>query len=165
MNTLVSDMTASAVVDAYRFLYGVEPSEAPKSSSLFMYCQPYLVRSQSPVDDGRRVRGAAAHTAVRNMVQQRAVERAEADSSPLEPIFEKQESIQPWVASTERFAEQVQLRFQQSARDDVVDDEAETEPAQSMRQEVAFETVDKLRAAVARMAASDTGGLAGGGAA
>lgn len=160
MHTLANDPSASEVVDAYRFLYGTEPADAPKSLSLFMYCQPYLVRTQAQAPTGeRRLRGAASHTGLRNLVQARAVERAVTDESPLQPIIESSGTVQPWIASTERFAEQVQLRFQQSARDDDAGDDR----TQDVRHEVAFETVNKLRAAVARMAAGDVGGGAASG--
>jgi hypothetical protein len=160
MNTVTDDPAPGVLVEAYRFLYSVEPADAPKSSSLFMYCQPYRVRTKAVDDDRRRTRGSSAHTAVRNPVQARVVERVATDESPLEKIFDTQDTILPWVASTERFAEQVQLRFQQSARDEQGTD---PEESQSVRHEVALDTVNKLRSAVARIAADDIGGGATGG--
>jgi len=157
MHTVRHDPPAGAVTDAYRFLYGIEPMDAPKSSSLFMYCQPYRVRTKDAAAELGRLRRVGDHTGVRNAQQQDAVERVAFESSPLDPIFEKEETVLPWVASTERFAEQVQLRLQQSARDQ---DEAEPDDSRELRHQVTLDTLDKLRAAVARMASAESAGSA-----
>lgn len=70
-------------------------------------------------------------------------------------IFQKAETVLPWVASTERFAEQVQLRFQQAVRDQ---DDVEPDDSREHRQQVTLDTLDKLRASVARIAAAASTG-------
>jgi hypothetical protein len=163
MNTLMADPAAAAVTDAYRFLYSVEPMDAPKSTSLFMYCQPYRVKTTEASTPQDRLWRLDDHPRANNAPQMQAAQRAGFASSALDEIFEKQESVLPWVASTERFAEQVQLRIQQLARDQ---EEEGPDQSRDLRQQVALDTLSKLRESVARVAsdqaASGTEGKAEG---
>ncbi len=64
-------------------------------------------------------------------------------ASPLDPLFWQGENIATWVAATERFAEQVQLKYQEMARDELLPGEmAERQTRLVMK------TMDSLREAV-----------------
>jgi hypothetical protein len=79
----------------------------------------------------------------RNSVQSQVAASA-LETSPLDPFFARGDQVVSWVASTQRFAEQVQLRYQQVARDEVMSPERCSHDAK-----VALDTVDELRRAVA----------------
>lgn len=189
------DPDAGALAAGYHFLYSNTPEAPPRSTALFIYCQPYLsadavsqqvrpsparVRGRprggpsraapgaepsegaveyssqvSPVPQESRAQPAFAKLA-RNTMQLAQVARtytASADS-PLDQFFGHDENVATWIASTERFAEQVQLRFQELARDDLL-------PTQIRKHQtrLAMETIESLRKAVAHEAvqASDNG--------
>ena len=162
MHVLREDPQAGALAAGYEFLYSVEPHPPPRSTALFMYCQPYLaadkVARPAPgvmVERGARAmppveaiagasRGVPVRAIARNAVQAQAATRS-MKASPLDAIFSGSERVSSLVASTERFAEQVQLRYQQMARDDLVSKGA----AGDAEAKATFETLDKLRRAVA----------------
>lgn len=127
MHSLGRDPDGGALAAGYHFLFGTAPEPAPRSTALFMYCQPSL-----------------------------QVQRTD-DLSPLGALFAGDENASPWIASTERFAEQVQLRYQELARDELL-----PEPLRERQTQLALETVDRLRAAVADALASpsEQGGAA-----
>jgi len=145
MHVLRHDPAAAALADGYRLLYSLQAEEAPRSTSLFIYCQPYRVKGTSK-GDYELQDAQPDYSFSRNTWQQHTAERASV-SSPLDVLFQEEESVLPWVAATERFAEQVELRLQQSARDEDQPDEE-----QGRQQSVAMDIVDKLRASVARHA-------------
>lgn len=162
MHNLAADSHGEALAAGYAFLYGLEPQAAPESNALFIYCQPYLeagvvsfsaasqgmaraaLRSRGAITkDGTTVSPFRVSPVARNPFQQEAAARS-LDQSPLDRFFGA-ERVSPLVASTERFAEQVQLKYQQLARDDRL-------PAIGTRAaefEATCDTLDKLRAAVA----------------
>ena len=130
--------------DAYRFLYSPQPELPPRHASLFIYCQPYRVRDVAPraVAKGPDTR-ERSFTVTRNVVQTEVAESAN-EPSPLDALFTRGGQVQSWVASTQRFVEQVQLRYQQVARDELMSPERCSHDAK-----VALDTVDELRRAVA----------------
>ena len=146
MNTLHADPGAAALVGAYHLLYSKDPMDAPKSSALSMYCQPYRVKSIHGPDAAPR--GSVDFGVMRNVQQREAAELVTQSSSPLDAYFAKGDVL-PWVASTERYVENVQLRFQHSAQNSVDD---QPDESVALRQEVTMQTLDKLRSAVARIA-------------
>ena len=169
MHVLREDPQAGALAAGYAFLYSLEPHPAPRSTSLFMYCQPYLAadkvarpapgvmvergaRAMPPAaaahPEGRAGRGVPMRAIARNAVQAQAATRS-LKASPLDAIFSGSERVSSLVASTERYAEQVQLRYQQMARDDLVTKGV----AGDAEAKATFETLDKLRRAVADLEA------------
>ncbi len=149
MHNLAVDAGSEALAAGYAFLYGLEPQPAPQSRALFIYCQPYLEANVVRFSGGLRSRGVAtkdgttAMPFARNALQQRAAARS-LEQSPLDRFFGA-EHVSSLVASTERFAEQVQLKFQQLARDDLLP----AGGARAAEVDATFDTLAKLRAAVA----------------
>ena len=166
MHVLREDPQAGALAAGYAFLYSLEQHPPPRSTSLFMYCQPYLAAEEvarpapgamvergarampAAATSGRSGRGAPLRAIARNAVQAQAATRS-LKESPLDAIFRGSERVSSLVASTERFAEQVQLRYQQLARDDLVSKGAGVDA----EAKATFETLDKLRRAVADLEA------------
>jgi hypothetical protein len=142
-----------ATAAGYRFLYSIEPELPPPTHAVLIYCQPYHVRGASPavVTKSAAAPSAAAGVA-RNAVQARVANQAQ-QPSPLDHLFSPGARVETWVASTQRFAEQVQLRYQQLARDELAPpDKCEHDT------KIAMDTVDALRRAVAAHAGQTRGG-------
>jgi hypothetical protein len=148
-----------ALTQGYRFLYADELHPPPASTALFVYCQPY----RTP--DAMRAKGRTKSVATldaanldmaRNVVQRQVAARADA-ASPLDSLFLGTDNVEPWVAATQRFAEQVQLRYQQIARDELA-------PVEQCEHDsnIAQQTIDDLRRAVAAQAANKRGSSGGG---
>lgn len=78
----------------------------------------------------------------RNPMQQEQAARTLV-ASPLDPLFRRDENVATWIATTERFAEQVELRYQALARDDLL-----PEKMREHQTRLAMETIDNLRMAV-----------------
>jgi hypothetical protein len=94
-----------------------------------------------------RQRGATALPEVaRNPLQVRQAEAA-ALPSAVDALFAGQNNASPWVATTERFADSVQLRYQELARDELLPQDLCREHA-----DVADDTLAQLRTAVAELA-------------
>ncbi len=160
MHVLREDPSAGALAAGYAFLYSLEPHPPPRSRALFMYCQPYLAAARVGASDAPSARASRSmppgvgrtrdvvplNAIARNAVQSFAANRS-LEASPLDPIFDGSERVSSLVASTERFAEQVQLRFQQMARDDLMPHSSRT----VAEAKATFETLDKLRRAVAEV--------------
>jgi hypothetical protein len=89
------------------------------------------------------IQKAVSENVLRNDLQKLAVASAAADS-PLDSAAGKDSLQSTLVASTERFVEQLQLRYQQLARDEVLESGAR---GKEMR--IVFDTMQKLRQAVA----------------
>ena len=139
------DPQLAAIADGYRFLYSTEPERPPQHPSLFIYCQPYRVRDvrPRPIAKSAAARDQPGISVSRNTVQTEMAESA-LEASPLDALFVTGNQVVSWVASTQRFAEQVQLRYQQVARDELMSPERCSHDAK-----VALDTVDQLRRAVA----------------
>ena len=166
MHVLREDPAAQALAAGYAFLYSLERHPPPRSLALFMYCQPYLaadaveaggaIASPAYASRGMPVpaSGAASRAPLglplraiaRNVGQEQAAGRS-LEASPLDSIFSGSDRVSSLVASTERFAEQVQLRYQQMARDDLLPHSSAT----AAEAKATFETLDKLRQAVAEL--------------
>lgn len=89
------------------------------------------------------IQKAVSGNVLRNDLQKQAVMNATADS-PLDPVVRKDSPQSTLAASTERFVEQVQLRYQQLARDEVLES-----GARGKEMQIVFDTMQKLRQAVA----------------
>ena len=87
----------------------------------------------------------------RNLYQEQAA-ALPLESSPLDPFFEA-ERVSSLVASTERFAEQVQLHYQQLARDELLP----SSDRKAAETQATFDTLAKLRAAVADLETRSAG--------
>jgi hypothetical protein len=170
MHNLRRDPAGMALADAYRFVYAPAPGFPPLSDALFLYCQPYLsldaVVAPAPAPAPRRTRGrggspqptapaavpvprsapAALPEVIRNAMQGQQVAAA-ARASPVDALFKGTENAQPWVATTERFAENLQLRYQELARDELL-----PEDIARHHSGIVTDTLESLRAAVAELA-------------
>lgn len=161
MHVASEDPSGYQLADGYRFLYSQNNVAPPASTTaLFIYCQPYLAADrvgvsphldvEVPLEEGSRT-GLLSDSsgllgAFRNRAQVLAALHSVASSSPLGGFFEGDENAPAVVSSTERFAEKIQLRYQQLARDAVLPtDMGERE----MR--AVLGTVDKLKEAVATL--------------
>jgi hypothetical protein len=141
---------------AYRFLFSASrPQAPPRSPALFIYCQPYLAPApaESPAaDPGRPLRSSRHLTAkvlMRNSVQEMAISNVDEEGSPLANFFEGTENVAPAAATTERFAEQIELRYQKLARDEVFPEEIGGSQAR-----IVSDVLLKLRNAVANQMSS-----------
>lgn len=142
MQNMQLDPTGHALAQAYGFIYAEQPGPPPLSPALFLYCQPYL--ATAPV---ARQRGAAALPEVtRNPMQARQADAA-ALPSAVDVLFAGQNNASPWVAASERFADSVQLRYQELARDELLPRDLGLQHAS-----VADDTLAQLRTAVAELA-------------
>jgi hypothetical protein len=156
MHNAERDPSLSMMRDAYRLLFDTMPAGMPKSDALFVYCQPYRVRSgdttELEVGTQRRVRSdiTLESPVSRNANQTRIAQGFNSLSSPLDSVIERSGTVKPWVAATERVAEQVQLKMLASVRDD--DDE---DSAQTVRQNAADSVLASLRESVAAFAEED----------
>jgi hypothetical protein len=157
MHNLRLDPDAGALAAGYHFLYGSTPEAPPCSPALFIYCQPYLSADAVPehayvpptgpgeaVAKGLLPRGEPAFAELARNVMQEAQAARSHEPSPLDPLFGGENDVSSWVASTERFAEQVQLRYQELARDNLL-----PEQMRERQTRLAMETIDRLRKAVA----------------
>ena len=144
------DATGTALADGYRFLFSPHMPTAPASTALFIYCQPYL--AALPVSMSR-TRGAAddlsefaLKSVPRNKDQFEFATLSQRTASPLDRFFASPNLVTSTVAATERFAEQVELRYQQLTRDGVLVGEHGSRTVNTV-----VDTVSKLRAAVASL--------------
>jgi hypothetical protein len=133
MHTRGLDPGGQALAAGYSFLYGRDRGAPPRSTALFLYCQPYLEAGLVDVP-----------SIARNVLQQDAAARSSREASPLDSFFGG-EHVSRLVASTERFTEQVELRYQQLARDELLPSGG----ARAPQVQATFDTLAKLRAAVA----------------
>ena len=156
MNASAADPTGEFLAEAYGFLFGRTRRSPPASESLCLYCQPYLDPSADPVADTSRRRRrsmappAEVPTVFRNEAQRTAADFAE-QASPLEDVYAGRPRVSGLVASTARFAEEVQLKYQQLARDEVASPEQCDHDAK-----LAKTTLDRLTQYVADRATSGT---------
>jgi hypothetical protein len=156
MHSLDRDPHQALLAPAYRLLFDTAPSSMPVSEALFVYCQPYRVGSAAgdPFEVGtqRYARNdlTLESPVSRNYAQSASAEEASRSASALDPIIQRAGPVKPWVAATERVAEQVQLRLQKNARDDDDDD-----PVQHARKNASISMLDSLRQSVAAFADED----------
>ena len=157
MHSLARDPQQSFLPVAYRVVFDDAPMAMPVNDSLFVYCQPYRVippdDTERSVQDPPRTRGSRTRESPvsRNRAQTAMVEASSSDSSPLDQVIQRGGPVKPWVAATERVAEQVQLTLQNNARDDGdVDDSM-----QRARATASLSALDSLRQSVASFAAED----------
>lgn len=139
--------TTDDLADAYRFLFSPEVPIPPRSPGLFIYCQPYLAAPpaylSSGADEFEKMNFTQSSVA-RNSEQQRVATLASAEPA-FESFFKLGGDIPSEIAATERFAEQVELKYQKLARDGV------TSSGRSSAADTVFDTVNKLRSAVASL--------------
>ncbi|WP_459040819.1 hypothetical protein [Stenotrophomonas sp. PSU-St83] len=151
----------------YRFVHAEGPQDPPRSRALYLYCQPYLMaegrgRPDAEDDAGASIRTHIDHYA-RNASQRDSALRAIPEPVPVptpaptptpiprhimhpSPAAPVGKSISAVTAATERFAENVQLQYQQLMRDDVVPDAIARRDM-----DTSMETVDMIRQAVNRV--------------
>jgi len=148
MASVREDPHYEAFRTAYRFLYAPTRSPVPNSPALFMYCQPYLVGSANePVVRKGVTRSVGVALPARNPLQASIADRSLVGSSALDQVFTSQPRVASWVAATERFAEQVHIRYQQLTRDEVASVQRAKHDST-----IALDTVDRLRNFAARRA-------------
>jgi len=157
MHSLARDPQQSLLAAAYRVVFDDAPMAMPVNDSLFVYCQPYRVipadEAERSAQDPPRTRGSRTRESPvsRNRAQTKMAEAISFDTSPLEQVIQRGGPVKPWVAATERMAEQVQLTMQKNARDDGdIDD-----PIERAREAAVFAALESLRESVASFAAED----------
>lgn len=156
MHSLDRDPRQALLAPAYRLLFDTAPSSMPVSDALFVYCQPYRVgtTASDPFEVGTqgftRNDITLESPVARNDAQSASAEEASQSTSALDAIIQRAGPVKPWVAATERVAEQVQLRLQKNARDDDEDD-----PVQNARRNASIAMLDSLRESVAAFADED----------
>lgn len=163
LHSLDRDPNQDFLPPVYRLLFDTAPSGMPVSDALFVFCQPYRISggaSHDPYEIGTQGKVRAAEITLespvsRNFQQQAVAELASRGTSPLDDIIQGSGTLKPWVAATERVAEQVQLKMQAHLRDDGDDDD----PVQSSRVNASLSVLDSLRASVAQFAAEDASAM------
>ncbi|MFG6417351.1 hypothetical protein ACG02S_26010 [Roseateles sp. DC23W] len=144
----------NTLAEAYRFLFSAYVPTPPQSPGLFIYCQPALAALPTYLSDVTEETTSVDFTRkslARNSEQERVANLVSSESF-YEPLYQTAEDVPLNIAATERFAEQVELRYQKLARDEVVSSDSTTSVVDTV-----FETVNKLRSAVASLNAK--GGL------
>jgi hypothetical protein len=152
MHNLRIDPGGDALAAGYHFLYANRPSPPPRSTALFIYCQPYLSPDAVSLEPPMRGAEPAFAELARNTLQQ-AQAKQTGEDSPLDSLFGGEENVASWIAATERYSEQVQLRYQELARDELMPQEMTARQTQ-----LAMDTIARLRAAVADEAGPADGG-------
>ena len=144
------DVTGNALSEGYRFLYSPHVPTAPASTALFIYCQPYLAAlpasmalTRAPEED---VTAFALKSVSHNQEQLDFAALSHMATSPLDRFFASPNLVTSSVAATERFAEQVELRYQQLTRDGVLAGDHGSRTVNTV-----VDTMSKLRAAVASL--------------
>jgi hypothetical protein len=156
MHSLDRDAQQQMLAPAYRLLFDTAPSGMPVSDALFVYCQPYRLGTTQadPFEVGTQTPGGGdvqlVSPVARNQMQSNVAAAASNARSALDPIIQRAGPLKPWVAATERVAEQVQLRMQKNVRDDDDDD-----PVQDSRMNASISMLESLRASVAGFAEED----------
>lgn len=152
------------LAQGYRFVHAEGPQKPPRSHALYLYCQPYLLadgrgKPNAEEDVGSSIRARIDHYA-RNASQRDSALRAIPTPIPTPVSIPTPtpiprhimhppsaapvgKSISAVTAATERFAENVQLQYQQLMRDDVVPD-----AIAHRDMDTSMETVDLIRQAV-----------------
>lgn len=158
MHSLVLDPAGAMLAAAYRFVYAASPGEPPRSTALFLYCQPYLTTDavsrrtvELPHFDPRKpplpfAEELSGVSHARNQPQW-VQANAAANISAADELVGLPENPLPWVAATERMADSMQLRFQEMARDEVLPGDLV-----SHKSAIADRTLEQLRKAVADLA-------------
>lgn len=136
------DQWASALDEAYAFLFAPKPSAPPTANGWFAYCQPAIVETQKPLP--RRVSSSRAIAMNDPLfgVQSDAVEPSP-EWSGAAPLDE----VPNWISAAQRHVEEVSLDLQRRR-----DNEASVGPVSSRRNEAAAETLDALQEIVAQYA-------------
>jgi hypothetical protein len=156
MHNMDRESSPLVMASAYRLLFDTVPTDLPKSDALFIYCQPYRVRTgeTAPLEVGTQRSARSAITlespVSRSVGQTQIAAAASAGASPLDSLIEQGSAVKPWVAATERVAEQVLLKLQASVRDDADDGND-----QEVRRQVTERVLSSLRQSVAAFATAD----------
>ena len=130
------------MADAYRLVYDRKPQSAPASPALFIYCQPFRVRM-----------GTA------DSVRSFAAPPPQAQPSPeLDSIYETSENVPAWVAASERYVEECEVRVQK-LQPQRPNQESTAATAKHDRTAASLEsTLKDIRAVIARVAATTQSG-------
>lgn len=143
LHYLGRDEECEALRQGYGFLYGRRAIRPPLSNALLIYCQPYLLAAADGERVGDTERLTRSGTFSRNVGQQSSIEHAMDPSPVMDYLFGSGEAT-PLIASTERFAEQTRLKYQQLSRDELLESESS-----KRTMAVALDTLHKLQMAVA----------------
>lgn len=127
---------ASDLAEGFRFIHSQTQQSPPNSRSLYLYCQPYLLFAHR----GRSSKKGSA-ASIRLLAEHYARNELQRNSILLETPAGK--SVSAVSAATERFAEKVQLRYQQLMRDELVPDEIVQRDLQA-----SMEMIDLIRHSV-----------------
>jgi len=133
------DPQATALAGAYRLLFSRKPERPPVSPALFIYCQPFRVLSAA--DDADRLPGSPTANVRR--------------SQELDAIYESAENVPAWVAASERYLEECELKLQKQQPESGA---ASTDPTRQRTVETLESTLQQIRDVVARVARSTPSG-------
>lgn len=106
---ILRDFNGQALAGVYRFLFGPALEPPPASPALFTYCHP-----------SRLNKAAKAHSLARYYTAEEDAESTGIDTPPhplLEALFEVEDNLPSWIAASERFFEQQNLRLNKMARE------------------------------------------------
>jgi hypothetical protein len=136
------DPKAEALAGAYRLVYDRKPQPPPASPALFIYCQPFRVRIGAEDD-----------------TQSFAAAPPPAQPSPdLDSIYQTSENVPAWVAASERYVEQCELRVQKMRPQRPNQESAKAAAAHDRTAASLESTLRDIRAVIGRVAATTQSG-------
>jgi hypothetical protein len=134
------DQEGAALAGAYKLLFSGTPEQPPPSPALFIYCQPFRVKTF-----GAATRGLTARSAP-------PVDRV----PELDAYYAASENVPAWVAASERYVEECELNLQKRRPEEG----AAPDPSGDRERTTASleQTLQQIRSVVARVAQSTRGG-------
>lgn len=137
----LADPDGRQLGDAYQFLFQEEPGMPPRADALFLYSQPFRVKSGH---DARPVSFSARTN--------RAMESVEVQQV-LSSSFEREQAVPDWMAATTRYIERCEWNLNKSAQ------QGERLGVTRSDDEVAGvnQAIDQIKRAMSRIASRDPG--------
>ena len=130
------DPQMDALASTYKFLYSSTPQPPPATPALFVYCQPFRVLSTE---------SSTAGSVMPNLITRPLQE--------LDAIYHSTENVPAWVAATERYVEECEVRIQK-LQTTAGTSMSSIEPIRQRTAETLESTLQKIRGVVARAARS-----------
>ncbi|MGH8903428.1 MAG: hypothetical protein ACRDYA_17590 [Egibacteraceae bacterium] len=100
---LAADRDAEALMSSYVFLYADHPAPPPRSTSVFLYCQPFQVSTEPRKRDLLTAKALLGPPS------------GAAPSSRVRDLLAAETSTPAWIAASQRYVEQCEVRLQQWA--------------------------------------------------
>jgi hypothetical protein len=117
MHDLSADDDCAQLSKAYRFLFHGEPSLAPGSSALSIYCHPSLVKVSTLASRLVRTAAAVAPDRFGFTISEDLTKKAERELDDTLGKLQKEGGIPMWLATTQRFIEQQRLELRRLERE------------------------------------------------